>query len=76
MVDIRIDKFLSYEWGYINLFLEIINIYIRKNVTGESYTTTAPFSKRNPVAQGDFFTLQLPSGMLIPFFNLGMEVRF
>ena len=75
-LDIRIDKFLSYEWGYINLYLEIINIYIRKNVTGESYTTTAPFSKRNPVAQGDFFTLQLPSGMLIPFFNLGMEVRF
>ncbi len=75
-LDIRIDKFLSYEWGYINLYLEIINIYIRKNVTGESYTTTAPFSKRNPVPQGDFFTLQLPSGMLIPFFNLGMEVRF
>ena len=75
-LDIRIDKFLSYEWGYINLYLEIINIYIRKNVTGESYTTTAPFSKTNPVPQGDFFTLQLPSGMLIPFFNLGMEVRF
>ena len=74
--DIRIDKFLSYEWGYVNLYLEIINIYIRKNVTGESFNTTAPFSRTNPVAQNDFFTLQLPSGMLIPFFNLGMEVRF
>jgi hypothetical protein len=74
--DIRIDKFLSYEWGYVNLYLEIINMYVRKNINGESFSTTAPYSKRNPEPQNDFFTLQLPNGMLIPFFNVGMEVRF
>ncbi|HMW03795.1 MAG TPA: TonB-dependent receptor plug domain-containing protein [Leptospiraceae bacterium] len=74
--DIRIDKFLAYEWGYINVYLELINIYMRKNVNGEDFDSTAPYSKRNPGPRNDFFTLQLPSGMLIPFINVGMEARF
>jgi hypothetical protein len=74
--DIRIDRFLSFEWGYVNIYFEIINTYIRKNVNEESFSSSAPFSRTNPVKQTDFFTLQLPNGMLIPFFNVGMEVRF
>ncbi len=75
-LDLRFDKFLNYEWGYMNLYFEIINTYIRKNVLQEDFSSTAPFSLRNPQPQLDPYSLRLPSGQIIPFFNLGMEVRF
>jgi hypothetical protein len=36
-LDIRYDKFYNFEWGYINWYIEIVNIYLRKNVNGENF---------------------------------------
>ena len=74
-LDIRFDRFLNYEWGFMNFYVEIINLYMRKNVLDENFDTTKPFSKTNPSPQFDFFLLQTPS-FIIPIFNVGLEVRF
>lgn len=74
--DIRIDKFLNYEWGYVNTFLEIINVYMRENVSGENFDVTRPYSATNPKPNPTFGTLTLPGGTIIPFFNMGIEVKF
>lgn len=74
-LDIRIDKFLNYEWGYMNVYLEIINVYVRRNANEESFSSAAPFSNTNPSKQYDFFTLQ-SGGYLLPFYNMGLELRF
>ncbi|MCB1157436.1 MAG: TonB-dependent receptor plug domain-containing protein, partial [Leptospiraceae bacterium] len=74
-LDIRIDRFLNYEWGYMNVYLEIINVYMRENTLSESYSNTMPYSRTNPGPQGDFFVLK-SGGIIMPFYNLGMEVRF
>jgi hypothetical protein len=74
-LDIRIDKFLNYEWGFMNIYFEVLNVYIRQNNLQESYSVTQPYSKTNPSAQSDFFILN--SGkVLMPFYNVGLEVRF
>ncbi|TGK08897.1 TonB-dependent receptor [Leptospira fletcheri] len=75
-LDIRIDRFFNYEWGYMNTFLEIINVYLRDNVNGESFNTTRPFSGTNPTPSPTFGTLKLPGGVIFPFFNVGLEVKF
>ncbi|EKS10078.1 TonB-dependent receptor plug domain protein [Leptospira santarosai str. JET] len=75
-LDIRIDKFLNYEWGYVNTFFEIINVYMRQNVAGETFNVTRPYSSTNPKPNPTFGTISLPGGMVIPFFNIGIEVKF
>ncbi|EMO72531.1 TonB-dependent receptor plug domain protein [Leptospira santarosai str. 200702252] len=75
-LDIRIDKFLNYEWGYVNTFFEIINVYMRQNVAGETFDVTRPYSSTNPKPNPTFGTISLPGGMVIPFFNIGIEVKF
>ncbi len=75
-LDVRIDKFLNYEWGYMNLFLEIINLYIRQNQVGEGFNNAFPQSLTNPSPTFDFSTLQLPGGQVIPLVNVGLEARF
>ncbi|TGK39958.1 TonB-dependent receptor, partial [Leptospira gomenensis] len=75
-LDIRFDRFLNYEWGYVNTFVEIINVYMRENVSGENFDVTRPYSATNPRPSPTFGTLTLPGGMVIPFFNLGIEVKF
>ncbi|MDX1956947.1 MAG: TonB-dependent receptor plug domain-containing protein [Leptospiraceae bacterium] len=75
--DIRFDKFLNYEWGYMNLYVEVINIFMRENKQGENFDSSRPYSRTNPVPQDDFYLLRPPgSGFKSPFFNIGMEVRF
>lgn len=74
-LDIRIDKFLNYEWGFMNVYLELINVYIRRNILEESYDTTRPYSRTNPSPQYDFYTLSA-GNFYMPFFNIGLEVRF
>ena len=74
-LDIRIDKFLNYEWGYMNMFVEIINFYTRENQTGESFNNTQPYSTTNPSPSYDFSTLQSGSA-IIPLINIGLEARF
>jgi hypothetical protein len=75
-LDLRFDRFINYEWGYVNVYFEIINTYIRKNVLQENFSSQSPYSLRNPQPSLDTFSLRLPSGQFIPFFNIGMEVRF
>ncbi|MCB1177170.1 MAG: TonB-dependent receptor [Leptospiraceae bacterium] len=74
-LDIRLDRFVNYEWGYINWYIEIINIYMRDNELGESFNSTRPYSRTNPSPQYDFFVLR-NGGRKSPFFNVGLEVRF
>lgn len=74
-LDIRYDKFFNYEWGYMNWYIELINVYMRRNVLGEDFDTTRPFSRTNPSPQYDFFLLQTPN-FILPFINVGLEVRF
>lgn len=74
--DIRIDKFLNYEWGYVNTFFEIINVYMRQNVSGENFNVTRPYSSTNPKPSPTFGTITLSGGVVIPFFNIGIEVKF
>lgn len=74
-LDIRIDRFLNYEWGYMNLYFEVLNVYARENILTRSFDSTRPFSATNPSATGDFFLLR-NGGFKSPFFNIGMEVRF
>jgi hypothetical protein len=75
-LDIRYDKFYNFEWGYINWYIEIVNIYLRKNVNGESFSSIKPYSINNPTPSETFGTLETPGGTVIPFFNVGMEVKF
>jgi hypothetical protein len=74
-LDIRIDRFLSYEWGFMNLYLELINIYVRRNKQDENFDTTRPYSRTNPLGSSDFYLFN--TGKTIsPFINIGLEVRF
>ncbi|TGM98103.1 TonB-dependent receptor [Leptospira yasudae] len=75
-LDIRIDRFLNYEWGYVNTFFEVINVYMRQNVAGQDFDVTRPYSATNPKPSQTFGTLTLPGGTVIPFFNIGIEVKF
>lgn len=74
-LDIRLDKFMNYEWGFINWYVEVINVYTRENVLGEDFNTTQPYSRTNPSPQNDFFLLRTPQS-ISPFINVGLEVRF
>lgn len=74
-LDVRFDKFLNYEWGYMNLYLELLNLYVRENILTENFDSTKPFSATNPSPQGDFYILR-NGGTKTPFFNIGLEVRF
>lgn len=75
-LDIRFDKFENYSWGYLNWYLEIVNVYLRKNTNGESFDNSRPFSATNPTPSQTFGTLELPNRTVIPFFNIGMEAHF
>ncbi|TGN13129.1 TonB-dependent receptor plug domain-containing protein [Leptospira ilyithenensis] len=75
-LDVRIDKFENYSWGYVNWYVEIVNLYLRKNTNGEGFDNSRPFSATNPTPSQTFGTLELPGGTVIPFFNIGMEVHF
>ncbi|TGL60480.1 TonB-dependent receptor [Leptospira sarikeiensis] len=74
-LDIRWDIFHRYDWGYVNWYLEIVNVYMRKNVSGEEYDNTKPYSRTNPKDSEVFGTLVVGSSTVIPFFNVGMEIR-
>ena len=79
-LDLRIDRFLHYEWGYGNFFVEMLNLYVRRNENGIDWDRARPISRTNPSPQYDFQILQAPPGAAtsywIPFFNAGVEVKF
>ncbi|EQA46533.1 TonB-dependent receptor plug domain protein [Leptospira broomii serovar Hurstbridge str. 5399] len=75
-LDLRFDRFFNYEWGFVNTFFEIINVYLRENVNGQNFDNTRPFSGTNPKPSPTFGTITLAGGVVIPFFNIGIEVKF
>ncbi|MBI3396015.1 MAG: TonB-dependent receptor [Spirochaetia bacterium] len=79
-LDIRVDRFFNYEWGFGNVFVEIINAYIRDNPTGQDWSRSEPVSRTNPSIQYDFGSLNIPAGpnrvVKSPLFNVGVEVQF
>ena len=78
-LDFRVDRFFNYGWGYGNVFVELLNVYVRRNETGKSWNRQRPYSTTNPAPEYDFVLLQQSSGdktYFIPFFNLGIEMKF
>ena len=77
--DIRIDRFIHYEWGFGNVFVELLNVYVRENETGVAWDRSRPYSATNPETVRDFVLLQQDAGSeryFIPFFNFGIEMKF
>ncbi len=78
-LDVRVDRFVNYDWGFGNVFLELLNVYLRDNPTSESWTAARPYSRTNPAVQYDFGTLvwrQGGSRIKFPLFNFGTEIQF
>lgn len=82
-LDIRIDRFHNYEWGYVNWYVELINVYGRRNPISQNFDNTRPYSSDNP--RYNYDTLNSPyiqstmSGgrkVYLPMVVIGMEVRF
>lgn len=78
-LDLRLDRFLNYSWGYGNVFFEMLNVYAKKNEIGRNWDRRRPYSATNPETAFDFLLLEQEVGgrkALIPFFNIGIEVKF
>ncbi|MCB1317660.1 MAG: TonB-dependent receptor, partial [Leptospiraceae bacterium] len=78
-LDIRIDRFFHYGWGYGNFFVEALNLYVRRNQTGESWDRARPYSTTNPSPQYDFQILENKvdgKKYWFPFLNVGIEMKF
>ncbi|MCU0824467.1 MAG: TonB-dependent receptor [Leptospira sp.] len=83
-IDIRIDSFDFYSWGYINVYLEFVNVYGRMNQVGFTFDNLSNFQRGvNPKPEYDtvnspYIVSQRPNGSMInlPLINLGMEARF
>ena len=78
-LDIRIDRFFNYSWGYGNFFFEALNVYVRKNPAGFQWSSSRPYSATNPEEFYDFSYLNVPAGkkvLRVPLFNVGLEVKF
>ncbi|MDF3818930.1 TonB-dependent receptor plug domain-containing protein [Leptospira sp. 96542] len=83
-IDIRIDSFDIYSWGYINVYFEFVNVYGRLNENGFTFDNFSPYwrgSNPKPVydnINSPYIQSQRPNGSIInlPLINLGMEVRF
>jgi hypothetical protein len=83
-IDIRIDAFNHHSWGYINVYLELVNFYGRQNQTGFNFDNFSAYQRGvNPASTFDtvnspYIQSQRPNGSPInlPLINLGMEVRF
>ncbi|MBM9576346.1 TonB-dependent receptor plug domain-containing protein [Leptospira sp. 201903070] len=44
-LDIRIDRFMNYQWGYVNTYLEFINFFGNRNQISESFNNFGPYSR-------------------------------
>jgi hypothetical protein len=82
-LDIRLDRFFNYSWGYMNWYVDLINVYGRRNPTEENYDNTKPFTNGNPGYNYDtlnspYIQSGLSGGRLVylPMINFGIEVRF
>lgn len=80
-LDIRIDRFHNYEWGYFNYYIEFINIYARRNVERYDFNFLYPYVPGfNPEPSYESTYIEIPGSggkkTRIPLINIGMEIRF
>lgn len=78
-LDFRVDRFFHYEWGFGNIFFEVLNVYARRNEETVQWDNARPWSATNPEVQYDFLLLEQDvqgEKVSIPFFNIGIEVQF
>ncbi|HNJ05702.1 MAG TPA: hypothetical protein PLB73_15690, partial [Leptospiraceae bacterium] len=79
-LDVRIDHFINYSWGFGNIFVEMLNVYLRDNPVNMSWNQARPISRTNPSIQNDFGTLESSTGdgkkIKFPLINFGLEVQF
>ncbi len=57
-LDIRLDRFYNYEWGYANFYFEMLNVYLRKNEESIEFDSARPFSATNPETTLAFLLLE------------------
>jgi len=82
--DLRFDKFDNYSWGYVNVYLEFVNFYGRRNQSGQDFDNLRAYQRgTNPAPVYDTVNSPYiqsidPNGRIVylPIINLGMEVRF
>ncbi|MBL8021581.1 MAG: TonB-dependent receptor [Leptospirales bacterium] len=80
-LDMRLDYFMNYEWGYANWYVELINVYGHRNVETENFDFLYPYQKgSNPSYQYESNYIQTPIGggrqALLPLINIGLELKF
>ncbi|HMX57072.1 MAG TPA: TonB-dependent receptor plug domain-containing protein, partial [Leptospiraceae bacterium] len=80
-LDLRLDHFTNYEWGYANWYVELINVYAHRNVEGENFDFLYPYAKgSNPAYSYESTYIQTPIGggrlLLLPLINIGLEMKF
>ena len=80
-LDIRIDRFLNYDWGYANYYLELINFYARRNPESQSFDFLSPYNRgSNPATTYASTYIETPTGggrkLLLPLINVGLELKF
>ncbi|MDX1958026.1 MAG: TonB-dependent receptor plug domain-containing protein [Leptospiraceae bacterium] len=75
-LDLRLDRTLPYEWGYMNYYIEFINLYVRRNSTGQQFKTGRPYSELNPSQGFEPTILPIADKTYIPLINFGLEVKF
>jgi len=75
-LDIRIDRKVSYEWGNFEIFMEILNLYGRRNVVSQAWKHQSPFSEINPSTNLDLASFPFTQITTLPLFNFGLEVSF
>jgi hypothetical protein len=83
-LDIRFDKFLPYEWGYMNVYIDLINFYGRRNAIGQNFSNFQVYERnKNPEFVYDsvnspYIQTVRQGGNIVylPLINIGMEVKF
>ncbi|MCR9142487.1 MAG: TonB-dependent receptor plug domain-containing protein [bacterium] len=80
-LDIRLDRFLNYGWGYANYYVELINFYARRNPESQSFDFLSPYNRgSNPATTYESTFIETPTGggrkLLLPLINVGLELKF
>lgn len=77
-LDLRLDRYYHYQWGFMNFYLEFLNLYGRNNFTDIAWNPARPArSELNPRLNLDPTTFRIQSvGITLPLINFGLEVQF
>lgn len=82
-LDVRIDRFFPYSWGYMNWYLEFINLYGRRNPISEQFDMNNQFSQSNPSLNFDSLNSPFIQSVdarrkiiFLPMIQFGLEVMF